>query len=103
MEQWRKLKNRLSQPKSKINKSSKITEVKLDEIIQTAGIKEHILEPISGISEDKFMPMKKGKSKKVISSNIKEMIEAGHPQKQAIAASLSQARKSGAKIKKKKK
>ena len=48
------------------------------------------------------MPLKKGKSKKVVSSNIKEMMDAGYPQKQAVAASLSQARKSGAKIPKKK-
>lgn len=49
------------------------------------------------------MPLSKGKSKKVISSNIKEMVQAGHPQKQAVAAALNQARKSGAKIPKKKK
>lgn len=49
------------------------------------------------------MPLHKGKSKKVISENIREMIHAGHPQKVAVAASLSQARKSGAKIPKKKK
>ena len=40
------------------------------------------------------MPMKKGHSHEVISSNIHEMVKAGHPVKQAIAASLAHARKS---------
>lgn len=48
------------------------------------------------------MPLSKGKSKKVIGHNIKEMEAAGHPKNQAIAAALNQARKSGAKIPKKK-
>ena len=37
------------------------------------------------------MPLKKGKSRKVVSKNISEMIEAGYPRKQAIAASLDEA------------
>lgn len=49
------------------------------------------------------MPLIKGKSKKVIGENIKEMEASGHPRKQAIAASLNQARESGAKIPKKRK
>lgn len=47
------------------------------------------------------MPLKKGKSKKVISENIREMVKAGHPQKQAVAASLNQARYSKKRAKKK--
>lgn len=48
------------------------------------------------------MPLKKGTSKKTISSNIKKEIKAGKPKKQAIAIGLNTARKSGAKIPKKK-
>lgn len=48
------------------------------------------------------MPLQKSKSKKVISKNIRTEVEAGKPQKQAIAIALSTARKAGAKIPKKK-
>ena len=42
------------------------------------------------------MPLKKGHSQATISSNISEMIHAGHPQQQAIAAALNTARESHA-------
>jgi hypothetical protein len=43
------------------------------------------------------MPLKKGKSKAAISSNIKTEMEAGKPQKQAVAIALNTARKSSKK------
>lgn len=38
------------------------------------------------------MPLKKGSSDKTREENIKEMIEAGHPAKQAVAAGYNQQR-----------
>ncbi len=49
------------------------------------------------------MPLKKGKSKASVSANIRTEIKHGKPQKQAVAIALDTARKSGAKIPKKKK
>jgi hypothetical protein len=40
------------------------------------------------------MPLKRGSSRATIGGNIREMIRAGHPRRQAIAAALNTARRS---------
>ena len=38
------------------------------------------------------MPLTKGHSQAIIRKNIREMVKAGHPHKQAVAAAMRQAR-----------
>lgn len=55
------------------------------------------------VDKEKNMPLVKGKSQKAIRQNIEtEMKVGGRPKKQAVAIALNEARKSGAKIPKKK-
>lgn len=46
------------------------------------------------------MPLKEGSSDKTVSSNLRELMDSGYPQKQAVAISLSKAGKSKKKPKK---
>jgi len=45
------------------------------------------------------MPLSKGKSKAAFQHNVREMVKAGHPVKQALAAAYSVQRKSHDKAK----
>jgi hypothetical protein len=45
------------------------------------------------------MPLESGSSNQAVSHNIKEMVEAGHPQKQAVAAAMKKAGRSKDKVK----
>jgi hypothetical protein len=47
------------------------------------------------------MPLKKGKSKKVVSQNISELRSSGRSQRQSVAIALSQAKKKNKPKKKK--
>jgi len=46
------------------------------------------------------MPLKGGTSRETVSENISEMVRAGHPQDQAVAAAMQKKRESGKKHRK---
>jgi hypothetical protein len=41
------------------------------------------------------MPLKKGKGKRVFSSNVRELVHSGYPQKQALAIAYATKRRAG--------
>lgn len=51
-------------------------------------------------SGTEFMPLKKSTSKKAFKENVSEMVKAGHPVKQAVAAAYSVKRKAVSKKRK---
>lgn len=83
----------------------------LERIQDFGGVVGEFLWDIDGIKYinvfvrqgDEAMPLKKGKSKKVISENISELRHSGHPEKQSVAIAMSEAGMSKKKKGKKKK
>ena len=45
------------------------------------------------------MPLQKGSSNAVVSSNVKELVQSGRPQKQAVAIAMSKAGRARKKVK----
>lgn len=69
---------------------------------RACGPRSETNDPRSGVFKGELMPLKKGTSRATVSGNIREMMSAGYPQKQAVAAALDTARKSKKKTAKKK-
>lgn len=67
-----------------------------------AELLELVSEVLNLNNRETAVPLKKGKTKKTISKNIETEVKAGKPVKQAAAIAYSEARKSGAKLPKKK-
>jgi hypothetical protein len=55
---------------------------------------------LTGPHGEELMPLKKGTTKAIVSANIKELREAGYPQKQAVAIAMEKARESSKRKKK---
>jgi hypothetical protein len=47
------------------------------------------------------VPLRAGKSQETVSENISEMVRAGHPQNQAVAAAMQKKRETGKKRRRK--
>ena len=68
----------------------------------------HVVDPLTvyplwrygELTEVRLMPLKKSTSKAAFKSNIREMVKAGHPVKQAVAAAYATQRKAASKGKK---
>ncbi len=68
----------------------------IDQIVYHIGIRN--FSPEEGfkheITED-YLPLKCSSKPKDVSANIREMVKAGHPQKQAVAAAMNVSRQAG--------
>jgi|GEM_PF-6183734 hypothetical protein len=81
-----------------INEQGDIVEVVILDGATVPSKEKELLYHFKNITGE-YMPLKKGKSEKVISQNIKELRKSGRPEKQAIAIAESEAKNSKGKKK----
>ena len=83
----------LALPQRQSNSASRADEVNSTSYVGVSSDRpQHTSALLITVQENSAMPLKKGKSKTVISGNIRELRHSGRPQKQAVAIAMRTAK-----------